>query len=89
MADAKINVRVSPRARRDELRGFRDGTLIVRVSAAPVDGKANKAVCRLIAKRLGVAPSRVSVARGKGSREKLISVEGVDPEALRALEAEA
>lgn len=43
-----------------------------------VDGKANKALCGLIAKRLRVAPSRVSVVRGEKSREKVVRVEGID-----------
>lgn len=59
-----------------------DGALQARVSAPPVDGKANKTLCRLIAKRVGVAPSRVSVVRGAKSREKLIRVEGIEQRAL-------
>jgi uncharacterized protein (TIGR00251 family) len=64
-----------------------EGVLRARVSAPPVDGKANKALCRLIAKRVGVPPSRVSVVRGEKSRDKVIRVEGVDAAALqKALE---
>ncbi len=77
MADTKIRVRLTPRGGRDELVEFSDGVLRARVSAAPVDGKANKALCRLIAKRLGIAPSRVTVLHGKKSREKLVRVEEV------------
>jgi hypothetical protein len=58
------------------------GVLRARVSAPPVDGKANKALCRLIAKRVGVASSRVSVVRGEKSRDKVVRVEGVDAAAL-------
>jgi uncharacterized protein YggU (UPF0235/DUF167 family) len=61
-----------------------DGVLHARVAAPPVDGKANKALCRLIAKRVGVAPSRVVVARGAKSREKLVEVEGVGQDQLLA-----
>jgi uncharacterized protein len=77
-------VRVQPRARRDELVGEREGALLVRVTAPPVDGRANDAVRKLVAKRLGVAPGRVEVARGSGSRDKVLLVEGVDSAALRA-----
>ncbi len=74
------------RSRRDELIGIRDGVLLVRVSAPPVDGRANVAVCRLIARRVGVAPSRVTLVRGQRSRTKLVRVEGLDADALeRAL----
>jgi len=75
-----------PRGHADELLGLQDGVLQARVSAPPVDGKANKALCRLVAKRVGVAPSRVAVARGAKSREKLIEVEGMgEAELLAAL----
>jgi len=61
---------------------MRDGMLVARVCAPPVDGRANWALCRLIADRAGVAPSRVSIVRGEHSRDKVVSVEGVDDEAL-------
>jgi len=54
----------------------------VRVTAPPVDGRANTAVRKLVARRLGVAASRVSVVRGASSRDKLIEVEGVSAEEL-------
>jgi uncharacterized protein (TIGR00251 family) len=79
----RIAVRVQPRARRDEIAGERDGVVLVRVTAPPVEGKANDAVRKLIAKRLGIAPGRVSVARGASSRDKLIDVEDVEAAALR------
>lgn len=62
---------------------MRDGVLQAKVTAPPVDGRANKALCKLIAKRVGVAPSRVSVVRGEKSREKVVRVEGIDEVALR------
>jgi uncharacterized protein len=83
VTDARIVVRLQSRADRDELVGFRDEVLIARVRAAPVDGDANRALCRLIAHRAGVAASRVTIVRGKRSREKLIRVSGVDPSVLR------
>ena len=82
----RLRVRVTPRAARSEIAGERDGVLLVRVTAAPEGGKANAAVCRLVARALGVAPSRVGVLRGAGSREKVLRLEGVD-EPQRALVA--
>lgn len=81
---ADLTVRLQPRARRDEVVGERDGVVVIRVTAPPVDGKANTALCRLIAKAAGVAPSRVEIVRGHTAREKVIRVEGLDAEALRA-----
>ena len=79
---AQIRVRLRPRGGCNELLGIRDGVVQARVSAPPVDGKANKALCRLIAKRAGIAPSRVSIVRGEKSRDKLVRVEGFDAEIL-------
>jgi uncharacterized protein (TIGR00251 family) len=84
VSDARITVRLQPRASRDEILGLRDGVLIVRVTAPPVAGRANRALCKLVAQRAGVAASRVSVARGERSRDKLVVVEGIEPEALAA-----
>lgn len=74
--DVLVRVRVQPRARKNEIGGERNGALLVRVTAPPVDGKANKAVCRLLAKAAGVPPSRVSVERGDSGRDKLVRIAG-------------
>jgi uncharacterized protein (TIGR00251 family) len=85
---ATIAVRLVPRARADEIAGRRGDALLVRVTAPPVDGRANEALCRLLARRLGVAAGRVSVVRGRGARDKLVRVEGLtDAEVGAALGA--
>jgi uncharacterized protein (TIGR00251 family) len=81
---ADLRVRLQPRARRDEIVGERAGAVVIRVSAPPVDGKANEALCRLIAKAAGVPPSHVSVVRGHASRDKVVRVDGVTAAVLRA-----
>jgi len=82
--EARIRVHVRPRASRDELLGMRGRVLVARVAAPPVDGRANDSLCKLIARAAGVAPSRVTVIRGERSRDKLVSVRGLAPEALDA-----
>jgi uncharacterized protein (TIGR00251 family) len=85
-----VTVRLKPRAKRNALVGERDGVLHVSVAAAPVDGKANAALCKLIAKRAGVARGQVSVVRGERSREKVVRIEGVTVHELhRAFEQTA
>jgi uncharacterized protein (TIGR00251 family) len=81
---AHIAVRLQPRARANQIVGERAGVLVVRVTAPPVDGRANEALCRLIAKRLHVPSRRVSVVRGAGAREKVVRVEGLTAEEVRA-----
>ena len=56
----------------------------MRVTALQVEGKANEALCRLIAKAANVAPSKVTVVRGHTARDKVLEVEGVEPDELRA-----
>jgi uncharacterized protein (TIGR00251 family) len=83
MPDANLTVRLQPRAKRNAIVDERDGVLRVSVAAAPVEGQANAALCKLIAKRAGVARGRVTVIRGERSREKVIHVEGLEPHELR------
>ena len=78
MTRALISVRVQPRARSDALVALRHGVLVVRVLAPPLDGRANDAVCRLIAGVLGVRRSRVTIVRGERARDKVVAIEGVD-----------
>ena len=57
---------------------MRDGVIVARVCAPPVDGEANHALCRLIARGAGVQPSRVSVVSGAHARRKLLRVDDID-----------
>ena len=77
-------MRVVPRARRDEIAGEREGRVLVRVTAPPVDGKANAAVCALLAKAAGVPKGAVRVVRGETSRDKVVRIDGADEAAVRA-----
>jgi uncharacterized protein len=80
---ADLRIRLTPRAGRDQLGPERDGVLLVRVTAPPVDGQANTALCKLLAKAAGVPASSVTVARGHAAREKLVRVAGIDEDELR------
>lgn len=76
---SRLSIRVQPSARRERLVGWMaDGTLKVAVTAPPEAGRANQAVTRLLAVALGVAPRDVTVARGQGSRAKVVDVRGLD-----------
>ena len=84
----RITVQLTPRASRNELVEVttQDHRLLVRarVTAPPVDGRANAAIEELLATALGVAPSRVRVVGGATSRRKAIEVDGVAPEEVRS-----
>jgi uncharacterized protein len=79
-----LSVRLTPRAARERLAAGPDGGYVAHVTAPPVDGAANDALRRLVAKAAGVAPSRVTVVRGQRSRQKVVRVDGVAEADLRA-----
>ncbi len=83
MPHVDLTVRLHPRAKRNVIVDERDGVLRVDVAAAPVEGQANMALCKLIAKRAGIARGRVSVVRGERSRDKIVRVEGLALDELR------
>ncbi|MEX2374535.1 MAG: DUF167 domain-containing protein [Dehalococcoidia bacterium] len=73
---ARITVRLTPRASRDEIVGERDGVLLVRVTAPPVDGAANDALVRILAKALRVSRGSISIVSGATSRTKVVEIDG-------------
>ncbi|MBI2705701.1 MAG: DUF167 domain-containing protein [Actinobacteria bacterium] len=75
-ATRELAVREIPRARKDAVGGERAGRLLVRTTAAPVDGRANVAVCKLVATHLGVPVRKVEVVAGHRSRDKTLRIEG-------------
>ena len=73
-----MTIKVIPSAPRDEIVGvMADGTLKVRVTAAPVGGAANRAVQRILARALALKPENVEIVLGKSSRRKLFRVSGL------------
>jgi uncharacterized protein (TIGR00251 family) len=80
---ATLRVRVAPRSSRDALGGERDGALVVRLTAPPVEGAANVALVRFLARYLGLPPSSLSVAQGSRGRDKVILVAGAEAEDVR------
>jgi uncharacterized protein (TIGR00251 family) len=82
-AGLTLRVRVQPRASRDALSGEREGALVVRLAAPPVEGAANEALARFLGKTLGVAPSAVRVVSGATGRNKVVRVAGLDAATAR------
>jgi|GEM_PF-329538 len=70
-----VRVKAVPGASRDEIAGVLGDRLKVRVSAPPEGGKANKAICKLIAKKLGAAPRKVAVTSGASGAAKTVAIE--------------
>jgi uncharacterized protein len=84
-----LEVRLTPRGGRDAIEGVErraDGRVVLkaRVRAAPFEGQANDALCRLLAQELGIAPRQVEIAAGEGARIKRLRIAG-DPQMLAAV----
>jgi uncharacterized protein YggU (UPF0235/DUF167 family) len=82
-ASSELTLRVTPRSSRNLLE-WNDGDLKAWVSAAPTDGQANEAVIKLLAHRLGIAPSKITLLRGTTSRIKHFRIDGLTKEAVLA-----
>jgi len=87
--DLVFQVHVKPRASRDAIEGEREGALVVRLTAPPVEGEANEALVRLLAARLHVPKSAVRIISGERSKLKRIAIRGVAASNVQALAAES
>ena len=74
-----LEVRVIPRAGKSGFAGLRDGAVVVRLAAAPVDGAANDELVSLIARTLRIPKRDVTIVSGERSRSKRVRIAGVDP----------
>lgn len=92
MSSARIPVRLTPRASRDAITGFQAGAgdgrargdvLVVRVTAPPVEGRANDALLRLLARALDLPPSALRLVAGEASRSKVVEVVGLESAEVR------
>lgn len=75
---ATLDVRVTPRALADRVGPVVDGVLEIRVTRPPADGEANRAVLKLVASALDLAPSRLVLIAGERGRRKRVRIEGIE-----------
>ena len=80
----RLTVRVIPRAGRSAVAGIRDGALLCRVAAAPVDGAANDSLLKLLARSLSVPRHRLTLSGGARARDKVILIAGLSASEVRA-----
>lgn len=80
---AALAIRVTPRSRRNEVSGIlHDGTVKIRLTAPPVEGKANQALVSFLAKILGTSKSKIEIVAGTTGRDKLVSVLDMDADTV-------
>jgi len=78
-----IRIKAVPGASRDSIAGLLGDRLKVRTSAPPEGGKANKAICKLLAKELGIKPRQIEMHAGLSNPEKTIRITGCSMQVLR------
>jgi len=81
----ELEIRVIPRAGRSGFAGLREGALLVRLAAAPVDGAANAELIALLAKSLKIPKRDITIVSGERSRSKRVRIDGVDRERALAI----
>jgi len=80
---AALAIRVTPRASRNEIvEVLSDGTVRIRLTAPPVEGKANEALVEFLSKVLDIPPSRIEIVAGLTGRDKLVSILDMDAEVV-------
>jgi len=77
MESITLQIRIQPRASKNEIIWMENGGLKIKLTSPPVDGAANEALIRFLADTLSVARSQVEIVRGKTSRNKIIRISGV------------
>lgn len=75
----RLPVLVQPKAKKNELSEVIDGRLKIRLTSPPVDGKANQALIKFLAGRLGLAKSKLSLISGQKNRRKEVEIRGLSP----------
>jgi len=84
VTSTRLRLRVQASAHHDEVIAIRNGVLVIRVTAPAVEGRANEALRRVVAKRLGVPKSAITIIRGHHSRDKVLEIDGVDQATMLA-----
>ena len=83
MAFTILRLHVIPRGSKNEIIGWRDDVLCVKITAPPVEGAANSAIVKFIADALGVRKSQVELVSGEKSREKSVRIDGLTQDDIR------
>ena len=74
----QFSAAIQPRASRNQIIGIHNHSLKIKLTSPPVDGAANQACIKFLARAFRVSPSRLSIVKGETSRNKTIRIEGMD-----------
>jgi uncharacterized protein (TIGR00251 family) len=82
MGSAVIHVKVLPRSSRTEIVGKADGVYRIKLTAPPIEGKANKALINFLAKKTGLPKRKIQIVSGEHSRNKTIHIHTISSESV-------
>ncbi|MCZ6684800.1 MAG: DUF167 domain-containing protein [Candidatus Dadabacteria bacterium] len=80
-----IQVQIQPGSSKDQIIGLHNGRLKIKISAPPVDGKANQNLIEFIAKALGVSKSKIEIVKGRTSKLKTLKISGINQKSFSLL----
>jgi len=80
-----IQVQIQPGSSKDQIISLHNGRLKIKISAPPVDGKANQNLIEFIAKALGVSKSKIEIVKGRTSKLKTLKISGIDQQSFSLL----
>ncbi len=84
-ASVHIRILLSPRASKSAIVGMRGEDLKIKIAAPPVDGAANQALVKFLAKTLNLAQDRISLTAGRTGRRKIVRIDGLNEAQVRAI----
>ena len=79
-AGIQFSAAIQPRASRNQIIGIHNHCLKIKLTSPPVDGEANQACIKFLAKAFGISLSRIAIVKGETSKNKTIQFEGMDPQ---------
>ena len=80
---ARLNVKVVPGSSRNQIAGWLDDALKIKVTAPPEKGRANEAVVELLAEKIGISTNDILIETGHSSPSKVITITSIDDEAIK------
>jgi hypothetical protein len=80
-----VQVKIIPRSSKNQVAGYDRGCYKIKIAAPPVDGQANQGLIAFLAKKLGIAKSRVKIVSGEKSKQKKIKIDGLTLSEIRTL----
>ena len=76
MEETKLKIKLIPNSPKNQIIGFMGDVLKIKITAPPVDNKANKALIEFLSKELKIAKSKIEIIKGQKSRNKVLKIEG-------------